>query len=97
MLERLTASDCSDWLGVAFRVSGGGALLTLQLETVTSAGASSSDGRREPFSLVFRGPVNPVLPQAIYRLESEVTEPLEIFLVPIGRDSVGVAYEAIFN
>ena len=54
-------------------------------------------GGREPFALAFRGPVSELLPQAIYRLESDVFEPLEIFLVPIGRDSEGITYEAIFT
>ena len=97
MLERLTASDWLAWLGVAFRVSGLAAPLTLRLETITPAGTLPVGGGRQPFSLVFRGPAKPLLPQAIYRLESDAVEPLEIFLVPIGRDADGVTYEAIFN
>ncbi|MBE0611635.1 MAG: hypothetical protein IH609_19800 [Dehalococcoidia bacterium] len=85
------------WLGVAFRVSDLAAPLTLRLESITPAGALPVGGGRQPFSLVFRGPANPLLPQAIYRLESDAVEPLEIFLVPIGRDADGVTYEAIFN
>ena len=97
MLERLTASRWTGWIGVAFSVSGLSAPLTLRLETVTPTGPPLLPAGREPFTLAFRGPVSELLPQAIYRLESDVIEPLEIFLVPIGRDSEGITYEAIFT
>jgi len=52
---------------------------------------------REPFSLIFRGPAECFLPQQIYHLRNERTEPIGIFLVPVGRDAGGFQYEAIFN
>ena len=70
--------------------------LPLILESATGAGGVPPAGGREPFSLQFRGPATPILPQAIYRLESDVMEPLEIFLVPIAGNAIGVTYEAIF-
>ncbi len=51
---------------------------------------------RDPFRLVFLGPVDPVLPQRTYRLEHEMLGTLDIFLVPIARDASGTTYEAIF-
>ena len=48
------------------------------------------------FRLAFRGPCEPVLPQAVYRLQREDFDG-EIFLVPISRDDSGTLYEAIFN
>ena len=53
--------------------------------------------RREPFSLVFRGPVNPWLLQATHAVEHAQLGRLELFLVPIGPDEHGMRYEAIFN
>ena len=53
--------------------------------------------RRAPFSLVFRGPGEPVLAQRIYALDNETLGRLEIFLVPIGPDHEGTRYEAVFN
>ena len=53
--------------------------------------------RRQPFSLVFTGPQQPLLPQAIYRLEHPEMGELDIFLVPIGSDPEGTRYEAVFN
>lgn len=53
--------------------------------------------RKEPFSLIFRGPLDAFLPQRIYRMTPESsTEPLEIFLVPIRQDSDAFVYQAVF-
>ena len=52
---------------------------------------------REPFSLIFRGPAGVFLPQKIYTLSNESTEPIQIFLVPVGQDKDGFQYEALFN
>jgi len=53
--------------------------------------------RIESFSLFFRGPLTPVYPQAIYRLQHENLGPVEIFLVPVGPDGDAMQYEAVFN
>lgn len=54
--------------------------------------------RQEPFRLTFRGgPKDAYLQQQIFKLTHEVLGDLEIFLVPIGPDSEGMCYEAIFN
>ena len=51
---------------------------------------------RTPFSLFFLAPV--LLPQQIHRLTHEgFAGPLDIFLVPIGRDASGFTYEAVFT
>jgi hypothetical protein len=52
---------------------------------------------RTPFSLVFRGPAQPVIPQSIHRLEHPALGALDVFLVPIGRDAQGTRYQAIFT
>lgn len=54
-------------------------------------------GSREPFSVVFRGPLATFLPQRIYRLENEAMGTLDIFIVPIARDAAGFRYEAVFT
>ena len=54
--------------------------------------------RSEPFSLVFLGPSNPILPQATYRLTHDRLGQLDIFIVPVGPDPQGrIQYEAVFN
>ena len=52
---------------------------------------------REPFSLIFRGPAATFLPQKTYELKNAETEPVAVFLVPVGRDAEGFLYEAVFN
>jgi hypothetical protein len=52
---------------------------------------------RAPFSLVFRGPLEPLLPQGIHRLEHDALGELDLFLVPIGPDEAGTRYEAVFG
>lgn len=52
---------------------------------------------RQPFSLIFRGPFSPILPQRIYSLKQESLGESSIFLVPIGPDAEGQRYEAVFN
>ena len=69
---------------------------SLDVELVTFEDLGS-DARQEQFSLVFRGPAQPVLPQTIYQLEHEGIGLFNIFLVPVGRDNLGAYYEAIFN
>jgi hypothetical protein len=52
---------------------------------------------RPPFSLLFLGKDPRVLPQKLYRLEHGEMGVVTIFLVPIGKDALGVSYQATFN
>ncbi|HEV2745792.1 MAG TPA: hypothetical protein VGW34_00660 [Allosphingosinicella sp.] len=89
----LGIQDFSGSVGEAFEVATV-AGLRLVLEGVEPLGHSPRPGGA--FSLLFRGPADPVLPQAIYEL-SGGGESHEIFIVPIARDSAGTQYQAIFN
>ncbi len=48
------------------------------------------------FVLEWRGPADPVLPQAIYTIR-QGDDVFEIFIVPLARDGDGTRYEAVFN
>lgn len=52
---------------------------------------------RQPFVLLFQSSHLPMLTQGLYRLANPTAGILDIFLVPVGRDSAGTLYEAIFN
>ena len=52
---------------------------------------------RSPFSMIFVGRTNGVLPQRIYQLEHDSLGEFELFLVPVGMDANGVQYEAVFT
>lgn len=69
--------------------------VTLELFEALPLDAQAPHERR--FSLMFRGPVQPMLEQATYTLEHPVLGALAIFLVPIGRNAQGVQYQALFN
>jgi hypothetical protein len=98
MLEALTHESFRPHVGTAFRVEyAPAASATLTLVEVTVLGGGAGAARRQPFSLLFRGPREPVLPQRIYRLEHEGMGALELFIVPIGPDGEGMRYEAIFT
>jgi hypothetical protein len=72
--------------------------LVLELIEVRPLGNPGSAGPgREPFAALFRGPLEPALPQGIHALEHPDLGRLEIFLVPVGRDPQGTRYEAVFN
>ena len=97
MLQDLTPAAFEEHLGTPFRIHfGGEAPLAVVLYEVKLLEAHPGP-RSQPFSLYFRGPYPPVLPQQIYRLEHDRMGTLEIFLVPIGPDAQGMRYEAVFN
>jgi hypothetical protein len=52
---------------------------------------------RQPFALLFEGPLQPLLPQRIYRVSHPRLDAMDIFLVPVGRTASTTQYEAIFN
>lgn len=54
-------------------------------------------GRPDPFSIVFRGPLEPQLSQGTYRLVHTELGTLELFLVPVSPDAEGRYYEAVFG
>jgi hypothetical protein len=102
VLDRLTVDDFRGAVGTSFAVDAGGAgrleLKLLEARMIEpGAPAVDESGRRSPFALDLRGPVDPILPQSIYRLEHAELEALEIFIVPVGRTEAGTDYEAIFT
>ncbi len=98
MLDSLTLASFSDCLGTPFRLDASEAL-SLELTLIEAEGtrfALRPDGS-PPFSLIFRGPMRPILPQKIHRLDHEMLGVLELFMVPIGSDHTGMCYQVIFN
>jgi hypothetical protein len=72
--------------------------LALELDLVVADALEPHAGLRgTPFALVFRGPMQPILPQRLYPLHHHALGAVDIFLVPIGPDDVGQRYEAVFN
>ena len=97
MLQDLTPTSFEAHLGTPFRVHFGGES-PLELVLCEVGRLEEHDGpRKQPFSAIFRGPRNGILPQRIYRVEHDGLGTLDLFLVPIGPDALGMRYEAVFN
>ncbi len=68
-----------------------------QVRRSAEPGGTGPEGQeRTQFSLEFRGPLEPALPQATYTLEHAEIGPLMLFLVPVAQDSDSTTYEAAF-
>ena len=94
-LDELTLATFEPLVGDRFAIDGRPEPIALVLESAATTG--EWPGGRDPFSLVFRGPPEPLLPQAIYPLRHRDLGVLEIFVVPISREADGLRYEAIFT
>jgi hypothetical protein len=103
MLESFTLETFRPYLHDSFQIiSGSTVVVQLELISVTTleqAGTQINEGAhvRPPFSLVFRGPAEVVLPQHIYRIQHAQLGSFDLFLVPIGPDREGMRYEAVFT
>jgi hypothetical protein len=90
-MEDLRVSDFS--VGDSFDVEAGEAVFALAVERVEELPKAARDAGA--FRLEFRGPAQPVLPQATYRFNGSARSD-DIFIVPIAAGADGARYEAIF-
>jgi len=102
MLDQLTNGTFTPLVGSRFtlHVSESAAIeveLISTHELPVYPGRNGQKPKRQPFSLIFRGPREVVLPQRIYFVEQAGFGPEGIFLVPVGPDDIGQRYEAVFN
>lgn len=95
MLEGVTIDDFAGRVGERFRLDAGERALELVLEECARLGEPALE--RVPFSLLFRGPREPVLAQRIYPLVHDELGRFELFLVPVAQDDDGTRYEAVFT
>jgi hypothetical protein len=93
-MRALTWDDFADAAGTVYEVIAGEARLELKLDQ--AADIPVSDRAGSAFRLEFLGPVDPVLPQAIYPFRNG-EDAFEMFIVPIARDGQGTRYEAVFT
>jgi hypothetical protein len=109
MLDKLTSEDFAPHLHQTFILSiepegqphdpaSHDAPHLLELIAVSDLGDAVADpALRRPFSLIFRDAAGGYLPQRIYAIEHPSLGGIEIFLVPIGPDQIGMRYQAIFT
>jgi hypothetical protein len=97
MPETLTKENWTKLQGENFQVDTGNPdPLMMKLAAVSGYGHRLG-GNREAFSLLFCGPLQPVLPQRIYQVAHAGIGSQDIFLVPIGPQAGGMGYEAVFT
>jgi hypothetical protein len=85
--------DFATCVGDRFRLGADG----LEFEAELVEAEPLGDARDRPFALLFRVEEGPTLPQKIYPIEHDRLGRLELFLVPVGPDDVGMQYEAVFS
>ena len=74
-----------------------GAPLTVHLAVESVDPLPPHRMRGAPFSVVLRGPREPLLPQATHALLHPSLGRVDVFLVPIAQDAQAARYEATFN
>ena len=99
MPAELSEAEFSKHLNTPFRVTlGPDAELDLELIEVKSyANNPGDEDGMERFSLFFKGPPKPILPQRLYGLKHEEMGEVDIFLVALTPERDGSRYEAVFN
>ncbi len=93
MTERISKAQFEAAVGSVFR-SNEDAGLEFMLMRVEEG---RSTDRIEQFSLIFRGPSQPILTQGIRRLAHECLGEIDLFLVPVASTPEGADYEAAFT
>ena len=103
-LATLTYEAAKALEGTAFEIElSDGTVISMKLEEVLPYETRQrrrrrgQTPRREPFSMYFAGPVDPVLPQAMYTFRNETHTIEQLFIVPISKDGDTTAYEAVFT
>lgn len=101
MLHEVTHAQFTEHLGSVFQLeTAPGQKLEATLAEATLLPNSQplkTTDQRAPFSLIFRIPLDEEPKQRIYKMEHVTLGRLEIFLVPVGRDSGATLFQAIFN
>ncbi|WP_144224108.1 DUF6916 family protein [Mesorhizobium amorphae] len=95
MVAQLTGADFEPHIGTDFDVAEASVPLALQLLEVRLLGTALRSGGA--FALTFRGPPTEPLQQATYPLVHPRLGRLDIFIVPIARQTDGMRYEAVFT
>jgi hypothetical protein len=92
-IQSAVASTFAGHLNSTFRFHHQPAATELELVDVADGSAQGHVN----FSLLFRGPRQPLLPQRIYPVEHDRLGRFDLFIVPVKRDAQGLYYEAVFN
>ena len=96
-IDQLTANDFVGYLGSTVRPQGHGQEMVLdRIDRREFPGWEGAT--RKPFSLIFRGPRQPILPEGLYPVEFADGPTLVLYVIPIltpARDHQ--EYQVVFN
>ncbi len=95
-LKDLTHDHFAVLVGATFRVDLGENGV-VELELTQAEKAKGEDRPDHAFSVLFKGPPDPFLPQGMHDLEHDDLGSHPIFLVPIAEQEDGFLYEAVFT
>lgn len=97
-LSELTYDVFKGRAGETFHdIEAGIAFELVAVDDLTEVARNVPQDARAPFSLVFRAPAEPVLPQSIRPLRHDELGDLAVFLVPVGLEPDGLRYQAVFS
>lgn len=97
-LRALKRDDFAPHVGTTFRIRMGDEVVDAELiDVIGRRGDTVEEAQRSPFSVVFRVPTEALIEQQTFRIEHQAMGTLELFLVPVGPDKVGMCYEAVFS
>jgi len=96
LVEELTRNAFEKNLSSTFRVldKESPAIVDVQLSEVREG---RSTDECEQFSLLFKGPAEPLLEQKMYEVENNQMGHFDLFLVPVAASDDGADYEAVFT
>ncbi|WP_306025746.1 DUF6916 family protein [Oceaniradius stylonematis] len=94
-MQDITIADFEARRQSAVKLVAEGESMPLEIAEINPMGQSQREGGA--FSVVLRGPREPVVDQATHHLVFEDDGPIDLFLVPVGEDALGMLYEAVFT
>jgi len=94
-LQDITIADFEARRQSAVKLVADGESMPLEIAEISPMGKSERAGGA--FSVVLRGPREPVVDQATHHLVFDGDGPIDLFLVPVGEDASGMLYEAVFT
>jgi hypothetical protein len=97
MAGQLRNEDFAPHVGKRFRFQGWHSALRLAMIDVPHH-AGMPGATRAPFTLIFHGAVDDILPEGLYRADVEDGPSFEIYVMPIHTTAPGrQEYQAVFN
>ena len=94
MLENLTLDVFTNHLNTTFRFQYEKATQEFELIEAKDMGSTP---KLKQFSILFRGPSEPIFNQGMCPFEHDELGAVPLFIVPVGQDEEGVYYEVVFS